>query len=95
MPGTLRGKKAVAVSVRACVRSARQAKAGIRCHSQVAPHRLGFYGFDARQRPVGCPQRLVAFEAELDQLPAGHRLAINQPDRSQAAVGSLVALEGK
>jgi hypothetical protein len=43
---------------------------------------------DARQRPVGFAQRLVAFEAQLDQLPAGHRLAIDQAHRRKMLSGS-------
>ena len=61
----------------------RQAKARVRRHRHVAAHGFGFGDFHARQRPRGFAQRLVAFEAELDQLPAGHRLAIDQPHRPQ------------
>ena len=60
-----------------------QAEARVRRHRDVAAHRFGFGDLDARQRPGGLAQRLVAFEAELDELPAGDRLAIDQPHWSR------------
>ena len=45
--------------------------------------------FDARQGPVGCAQRLVSFQAKLDGLPAGHRLAVNQPQLGVGLVRRL------
>ena len=71
----------------------RQAEARVRRHRDVAAHRFGFGDFHARQRPRGFAQRLVAFEAKLDQLPPGHRLAIDQPHGPQDAVGLVVRLE--
>ena len=70
-----------------------QAKARVRRHGDMAAHRFGFGDFHARQRPRGFAQRLVAFEAELDQLPAGHRLAIDQPHWPQDAVRLVIRLE--
>ena len=69
----------MAISVRPCVRSAVRRKPASADTRHMAADGLGFGDFDARQRPGGLAQRLVAFEAELDHLPPGHRLAIDQP----------------
>ena len=55
-----------------------EAKARVRGNGDVPAHRLRLRHFDARQRPVGRAERLVALEAELHDLPAGDGLAVDE-----------------
>jgi hypothetical protein len=56
----------------------RDPKAGIGRHSDKSAHRPGPEHFEAGQDPIGFAQPLVVLKPELDQLPAGDGLSVNQ-----------------
>ena len=57
----------------------RQSEACVRRYAHVPAHGFCPGDFDARQGPIRFTERLIAFEVELDHLPAGHRLAEHEP----------------
>ena len=74
----------------------RHAKAGVRRHADVTAHGLGLGDLQAGQNPMGFAQALVVLQAELDQLPAGDRLAIDQAQfgvRRPAVVGQEIVVQ--
>src|SRR2546423_314801 len=56
-----------------------QAEAGIGRRPDIATDGFRLGNFEARKCPTGTTQRLVSFEPELDDLPAGDGLAIHEP----------------
>ena len=67
----------------------RQAKTRGRRYTHVPAHRFRPGDFDPRQRPARRAERLITFESELDDLAAGHGLAVHQP---QLGVGLVLWL---
>jgi hypothetical protein len=66
-----------AISVNDCVRSAVSRKPPSADTRDKSAHGFRLRHFDARQCPIRFAERLVAFQAKLDHLPVGNRLAIN------------------
>ena len=67
------------------------AKSGIGRHPDKSPHGFRLDHLNAGQRPLRLAQPLVVLQAQLNQLPAGNRLAIDQPQLGVRFAGRFCA----
>ena len=65
----------------------RETEARVRRHREVTARGFRLHHFDTRQHPRRLAERSVAFKAELNHLPVGDGLAVNQPQLGIRLVG--------